>query len=46
MIDQVAGITTLLENVLNRPLLKYHCIIQQVTVWKNIKFSACYATSS
>ena len=26
---QVAGITTSLENILNRPLLKYHCTIHQ-----------------
>ncbi|KAG7176726.1 General transcription factor II-I repeat domain-containing protein 2-like 2, partial [Homarus americanus] len=29
MIGKVAGTTTLLENFLNRPLLKYHCIIHQ-----------------
>lgn len=29
MIGRVAGTTTLLENFLNRPLLKYHCIIHQ-----------------
>ena len=29
MIGQVAGTTTLLENFLHRPLLKYHCIIHQ-----------------
>ena len=29
MICQVAGTTTLHENLLNRPLLKYHCIIHQ-----------------
>ncbi|KAG7174117.1 General transcription factor II-I repeat domain-containing protein 2A-like 5, partial [Homarus americanus] len=27
--SKVAGTTTLLENFLNRPLLKYHCIIHQ-----------------
>ena len=32
MIVQVAGTTTLLENILNRPLLEYHCIIHQVSL--------------
>lgn len=32
MIGQVAGTTTLLENFLHRPLLKYHCIIHQETL--------------
>ena len=29
MISQVAETTTLIENFINRPLLKYHCIIHQ-----------------
>jgi len=32
MIGQVAGTSTLLENFLHRPLLKYHCIIHQETL--------------
>ena len=29
MIGQVDGTTTLLENILRRPLLRYHCIVHQ-----------------
>ena len=29
MMGQFAGTTTLLENILNHPLLKYHCIVHQ-----------------
>ena len=46
MISQDAGTTTLLENILGRPLLKHHCTIHQESLCgKNIKFASGYVTS-
>ena len=45
MIGKAAGGVALLERFSGRPLLKYHCIIQQVSLWKSFEFAACYGTS-
>ena len=42
MIGKTAGTVALLERYQVRPLLKYHCIIHQESVWKSFEFEACY----
>ena len=36
MIGRTSGTVALFERFLDRPLLKYHCIIHQESVWKKI----------
>ena len=45
MIGRTAATVALLERLLDRPLLKYHCIIHQVSVSKSCEPAACYDIS-
>ena len=45
MIGKTARTVAILERFLDCPLLKHHCIIYQVSEWKNFEFAACYDMS-
>ena len=46
MIGRTAGTVALLEEFLDRPLLKYHCIIYTKSLcMKNVEIAACYDIS-